>query len=170
MHPRLTMLALMCLALGDCTRQPSNEPGTVVPFEKQELADTIRSILTEVVSGVSTRRRLVIRDTDRWREFWSEVMARKQPRPDAPKVDFERNMVIAAAMGTRQTGGYAISIEDVSRGHGRITVTVLESSPGPDCSTIQAFTAPVVAVRVRRSDEPVTFVERTETHSCRQGR
>jgi hypothetical protein len=164
------MMALMCVALGDCTRQPSNEPSMAVPLEERVMADTIRPIITEVVSGVSTRRRLVIRDADHWREFWSEVMARQQPRPDAPTVDFDRNMVIAAAMGRRQTGGYAISIEDVSRGHGRLTVTVLESSPGPDCSTIQAYTAPVVAVRVRRSDEPVTFVERRETYSCEQGR
>ncbi|MGD2215554.1 MAG: protease complex subunit PrcB family protein, partial [Gemmatimonadales bacterium] len=102
---------------------------------------TIEPILTEATSGISSRRRSVIRTADEWNVFWDELTQNRDPKPEAPALDFSRHMVIAAGMGGRPTGGYAITIEEVKRSGGRVLVVVRETSPGRRCLTTQAFTA-----------------------------
>jgi len=127
---------------------------------------TSERVLSEVYSGIDQPRRLVIREADVWHEFWDEAMGQRTPVPSAPEIDFESQMIVAAAMGRRGTGGYSIDITDVSRAGNALTATVVETSPGPDCMLTQAFTAPVVAVSVPRTDGPVEYVERAETQAC----
>jgi hypothetical protein len=75
-------------------------------------------------------------------------------------------MVILATMGQKPTGGYLIDVIQVSRAGDTLKVTVRETSPGPACITIQAFTAPAVAVSVPRMSGPVVFLEEAATLSC----
>jgi hypothetical protein len=75
-------------------------------------------------------------------------------------------MVLIAAMGRRPTGGYGIVIESVHRADGKLFARVEAHSPGPTCFVTQALTAPVTAVRVARSDEPVEFLERSSVTEC----
>jgi hypothetical protein len=124
-------------------------------------------ILSEAVSGIDDRLREVIRDGEAWNAFWSAAMENRQPTPETPAVDFESEMVIVASMGRRGTGGYSIAIEDVTRdSEGDLTVVVRETAPGSNCFLIQAFTAPVTAVKVPRGEGEVTFLERTERTEC----
>jgi hypothetical protein len=117
-------------------------------------------------SGIEERQRLVIRDAARWREVWAAIVRNISPAPAAPDVDFSRQMIVLAAMGSRPTGGASITIVGVERAGGRLRVTVRETSPGRGCMTTQAFTAPLAAALVPRSDEPVDFVERSEVREC----
>jgi hypothetical protein len=119
-------------------------------------------ILVDQYSGILERRRAIIRDPDQWSRFWRE--ARGTNPADLPEVDFSREMVIVAAMGRRSTGGYRITIDSIARseaGDG-LRVVVREVSPGAHRMRSQALTAPIAAVRVARSDDVVTFEERTE--------
>ena len=50
----------------------------------------------------------------------------------SPEVDFKKEMVLAAFMGEQNTGGYAVEIKDAVEEKGKLLVTVLERSPGPD--------------------------------------
>ncbi len=123
-------------------------------------------LFTEVYSGIKDARRLVIRDAAGWAALWDAVVGARTPRPQPPAVDFNREMVIVAAMGQRGTGGYAISIDEVRREDDGLAVVVRETSPGSGCFLTQAFTAPVTAVRLPASDAPVRFIERKETQDC----
>lgn len=116
--------------------------------------------------GPEEPARLVFRSSGPWSEFWTALTRRAGLRPARPTVDFDREIVIAAAMGERSTGGYAISVRGVYESGGRIYVDVLETVPGPGCMLIQAVTSPLDLIRVWRTGAEVVFVESTEIQTC----
>lgn len=136
--------------------QPPEVPPRSAPLPMHEM-------FARQDSGIQQPRREVIRSAAQWQSIEEALGPR---RPAAP-IDFGHSMVILAAMGERSTGGHAITIEGVYRGGGRLWVVVREVTPGPDCMTIQVLTSPASAVSVPRMDEPVSFIERTETRDCR---
>jgi hypothetical protein len=129
-----------------------------VPFDQ---------IVFERFSGIDAHRRLVVQDAESWSRLWRQIAGNRTPQPPPPTADFSRDMLVVAAMGTRATGGYTISVAGVYRDQSRLFVVVREVSPSSDCMLIQAITAPVAVARVPRSVEPATFVEQQETLNCR---
>jgi len=108
----------------------------------------------------------VVRDSQAWSALWAQIVANHSPTPPVPSIDFSREMLIVAAMGTRNTGGYSIKVESVSGSSTELVATVTATSPGRSCMTTQALTAPVDIVRVPRSELPVRFVEQRSVNEC----
>lgn len=156
--------------LAACAKQDSTEPRSnadVVPANAVPIpAAEVDTLVQTVRSGVSERGRVVIRDQETFAAFWAQVHATQMPVPDAPTVDFETSMVIAAAMGGKPTGGFSITIEGIDRSGSDLYVTVVETSPGPTCFVTQAYTAPVVALRVPRVTGKVEFLEESRVDEC----
>ena len=74
-------------------------------------------------------------------------------------------MVLAAAMGNRNSGGFTIAIDRLSFGS-EVLVDVLATSPGRNCAVTASLTQPVDAVVVSRTDAPVRFQESATVHDC----
>lgn len=170
MRSLLLLLALSPFLTTACarTQTPTNgTPPLTVPEGATELTvEPVEEIANRFYSGVGDRRRVVIRTTEDWHALWAELTILQVPQPDPPGIDFDREMVIVATMGRQSTGGYLITIPTVHEHEGNLFVEVVEVSPGPDCMTTQALTAPATAVKVEARDQPVTFVERSEQQSC----
>jgi hypothetical protein len=114
-------------------------------------------------TGIGEARRLVIRDANGWAEFWSEL-----GMGDRPEVDFSRDLVVAVAAGQRPTGGHEIAVDRVSQADGELTISVVETTPSPNCVTTTALTQPVDVVVVPKvSARSWSFVERKEVRGCR---
>lgn len=94
----------------------------------------MQTLLAEQYSGIGARRRDVIRDRAQWAAFWREMRSggggggTNSAVP--PEVDFSRDMVVVAAMGTRGSGGHRVAIDSVTRSEGRLLIVVREVSPG----------------------------------------
>jgi len=119
-----------------------------------------------IYSGLSQRERLVVRDAESWAALWTRIVGSHRPAPPAPAVDFSKEMVVVASMGSRPTGGYTIYIDDLSVLRGTLVIPVREQSPGPRCGTTQAVTAPMALARLERSELPVRFVTRDAVRDC----
>ncbi len=114
-------------------------------------------------TGISESRRLVIRDANAWAEFWSELGVGE--RPD---VDFTRDLVVAVAAGQRPTGGHEIAVGQVAQNSGALTISVVETTPGPNCMTTASLTQPVDVVVVPNVNaKSWSFLERREVRGCR---
>jgi hypothetical protein len=114
-------------------------------------------------TGIGESRRLVIRDANTWAEFWSELGV-----GDRPDVDFSKNVVVAVAAGQRPTGGYEIAVDRVRQANGELTVEVVETAPGPNCTTTASLTQPVdVVVVAGLGSKNWSFVDRKEVRGCR---
>jgi hypothetical protein len=122
----------------------------------------LRRIGQRTRTGDGESRRLIIRDANAWAGFWSELGV-----GDRPAVDFTRDVVVAVAAGQRPTGGYEIAVDRVRQVNGELTVEVVETTPGPNCTTTTSLTQPVDVIVVPASTaRSWSFVERREVRGC----
>jgi protease stability complex PrcB-like protein len=120
---------------------------------------TLRSLGKGGFSGIKEARREVIKDKAAWEKLWTEHTKPTRNAAPAPEVDFAKEMVIAATMGTKRTGGYSVEIISAEPAGKKLKVTVKQASPPPGSMAIQALTAPFHFVAVSRSDLEVEFIE-----------
>jgi len=117
-------------------------------------------------SGIKDARRQVIRDSDTWKQVWSEIFSQQTPLPELPDIDFDNEMVVLAAIGTRPTGGYGVQVQDAFVGDdGTLFAGVVSSMPGKNCALSQIVTQPVDAAVADKAAN-VQFMERSTTANC----
>lgn len=85
-----------------------------------------------------------------------------------PKVDFEKNEVLAVFDGTHPTGGYAVSITQIADGDVR-TVAVTHVAPGKGCMTSEALTMPYEIVTVPKTALKLSHQDVASTTACSVG-
>lgn len=155
---RLTISVLLILA----TPFPSaaaKRPDVDVPFAV--IAEPEPGILADVYD-------LVIRDPDRWRQFWLQL----HPDTPVPLVDFETRMVVVVSMGTAPFSGIDILVPRVTRSQGPgirsllLTVHVTEVRPGKDCVIHEPYRTTYKLIETEASHD-VTFRRRNTYRSCR---
>jgi len=86
--------------------------------------------------------------------------------PSLPEVDFAQEMIVAAALGTRASGGYNVLLTRAIEDSTGVQVSVLETSPGANCATTLALTQPIDLGRLERRDGPVRFVVTQQVERC----
>jgi hypothetical protein len=116
-------------------------------------------------SGFERSARLVIRDSAAWRMAWDTVHIRSSPMP-LPAVDFSKEMIVVAALGLRNAGGYSIYVDSASESASGIEVVIRSVSPGKTCGVTAALTQPVDIARLPRREGAVRFAERSEVSEC----
>ncbi len=101
-------------------------------------------------SNIDSARQVVVRSSEEWTAFWKTHTFDKP----APRVDFDKEMVLGVFMGNRPTGGYSVTIGSVAERDGSLVVTYSETSPRPGAMTAQVLTFPyhIVAVAKRGGD------------------
>lgn len=152
------LLALAGAGLGACALDEVDVPPDAVQLESQVLLQQRDSY-----SSYKEPARLVIRDAKEWQQVWPQLA---DTGSAAPAVDFDRHMILVAAMGVRSSGGYSIVVDGVFENADGVYVRVQESAPGPRCIVGAALTMPVTVVTIPRRDGDVVWVERPRTRSC----
>ena len=161
---RTLIAGLLLLAVTAC--ETTTEPGVPDGAVQLTMEEVPQSVAQYLYSGIPDKRRLYIDNASDWSALWAEVTEPYMPPPPVPTIDFANEAVIVASMGMKSSGGYSILIEGVYEAENTLYVEVREISPGSNCVTTQALTAPVYAVRAPKRDFTVKFVERTETRMC----
>jgi len=72
-------------------------------------------------------------------------------------VDFNRDMIVAVLLGTRNTGGYKAQISDIRVTDWVVEVTYSEIPPQANQTVSQALTNPYVVSVIAQSPAPVVF-------------
>lgn len=133
-------------------------------------------LTAEVVSpyygGLAQPEHRVVESREDWEELWRELeprTSRKQgqnsPNP-LPEIDFQRSVLIIAAMGTRPNGGYSVEISSIVESSYRIVVTVSERLAGAKCPTTQAITHPIAIVTTAQTQKSFEFEFVRTTQQC----
>ena len=117
-------------------------------------------------SGISAPTRLVVRDTTTWRSTWQLINQPFIPQPPLPTIDFSREMVLLAGLGTEPSGGYELRIERATRDTSGIDVQLRRTTPAAGCPVTASLTQPIDLVRVPFSEQPVRFSETTQVTAC----
>lgn len=169
--PRLAVTLVLAALVAGCGSGPlgpgdDGETPEGVPVNASRVDWQTLEEVNTAHSDIEERRRTVIRTEADWIDFWEEMHGNVVPMPDAPSVDFDGQLVIAATMGQRRSGGYSIEVTDVFADDGTLYPVVRETSPGQGCAVTQALTAPATAVVVVASDVELEFVEESRTRDC----
>ncbi|MEN9626713.1 MAG: hypothetical protein RL557_1041 [archaeon] len=120
--------------------------------------DTIKQGTT---SSLDDRTFKVIKTDKELRKLWQDMF----PGVRVPHVDFGDNMVLAALMGEKSTGGYSIQITKIVNDDD-VEVTVKETSPDSDCIVTQATTQPYHLIVMKKSSKDVDFNIKKVTMNC----
>lgn len=156
--------ALLCLGATECRNEGDLGEETDVAFETLDY--TTGSPVKGTASGVTSKQLVVVRDIDAFTGLWMDHAAGLSPQPTQPTVEFGTDMVIAAFMGSRSTGGYVITVEDVRENDEFIIVEIEMETPGSGCDVTDGVTQPHHMVVLPDSDKPVQFSETTVDSTC----
>ena len=119
----------------------------------------IRSLKKGAFSGIREAKEEFVKSADAWEKLWKQHSSAVGQSEKIPAVDFSKEVVVVATMGTKRTGGYSIEIVGAEAKDKTLKISVKKSSPPPDAMTIQALTAPFHFVAVPKSNLKPEFVE-----------
>ena len=111
-------------------------------------------------SGVRERKFLVIKTEPEWKAVWQSHGQPLIPVKELPRVDFDKEMIVAVFLGEKPTGGYKVEITamEEDQGKGQLRVVTREGKPPVGSIATQALTQPYHVVRVKKSDLTTTFI------------
>lgn len=138
-------------------RSPTTLEDAVVPFE---------TVVSASVSGFASSERRVVHTAGEWADVWRTIHAGQSPGPPPPALDFDREMALLAAAGTRSNGCFAIEFTQARMVRGILVLDVTETVPGQGCSCVEIVTQPLHVVRIVRLQAPEVFVERRRQLAC----
>ena len=159
LSPRFLIALLSASLLAACGVPVGAQEVTATPLAEAD------SFLTS--SGVTTRLRTTVSDTEAWSTLWERLTRGDASLPALPAVDFNRETLIVAAKGTCPAGICSIQITGVYEKDGNLYAVVRETSPSKKgCVLPQILTYPLAIVRVDAVGMPVIFVEKQATTNC----
>ena len=92
----------------------------------------IETLVTTKQSEITAQRDELISDSGRWAAFWIEAGFTDRP---LPSVDFSREMVIVAALGTQADSCKSIAVASVTSDAARIVIHVEEQRLPASCTS-----------------------------------
>jgi len=153
---RLYTQILLAFAAAGCSAS-LNEPRPGTRLDVRRLAPDAATFT--YVSGLTQSERLVVRDVNAWSNVWTSISAKVTPAPPAPTIDFATRMVVVAALGQRNSGGYTIRVDSAMTTTDGLTVWTSTIDPGSGCLTTAALTQPVDVASLPRIDGAVRFID-----------
>ena len=156
-YRRFLLAVTVAALLMACDDSPTAPDGGPISFE---------TVVATSSSGFETPERDVIRNDDQWARVWDLLHARSGSVPARPEVDFGRQMLVLAAMGTQSNGCYQIEVTAIDLRQGRLAVEVVERQPGATCVCTQALTQPVHVVALDRVGLDAGFDVTGQPLSC----
>lgn len=166
----LVLLAAGCLEAdneGDAPETPG--PGTDdgdAPEPQGPAAVALRTLDEGDHSGYENPGRLVFTDNETWGAFWDEHRGPVIAGPDAalstpPEVDFSKERVLAAMMGQKGSGCYAIRAANATTDGGVTTIEITSHTPPPGMACTAVVTHPYHIVALPADGTTLSFEERT---------
>jgi hypothetical protein len=162
MKRALLLLVLMLAACNDGYESPtapddsdSNPPGSGQPV-------AFSLVYADLYSGVRAPRQEVVVQPARWQAVWDEIMSDgRSPKPPIPSVDFDRNVLIVAALGESPDACKNIDVESVRLSGDILQVAIKEVRSPMSCSCPPVVVEPVRVVAVPRLTTKVAFTRRS---------
>ena len=104
----------------------------------------------------------VVRDQSELEAFWTRLQELRGQSPAPPVVAWSSVFALFVLLGTRATGGYRVSIEQVALNGNDVRVCALELTPPAEAATTQALTAPYQMATVPKFNGTAELSMRSE--------
>lgn len=132
--------------------------------ERVDMEISFQTIEKGFNNDINERQTRVIKTTEEWRDLWTEMFS--SIRMPTRVVDFDNKMLIAAIQGQKLTGGYNVEIDKIEDLGDKINVNIVETEPGSNCITTQAFTSPYHIVELDKTSKKIEFSYSRNVVNC----
>lgn len=120
---------------------------------------TLETIAKGDYCGASLPKKLVVENKSEWVNLWNLVYSRINPKPQLPKINFNKYRILAVFRGTQSSGGYAINIDSIIEGNNCLKVLVSESNPNSGGYYTMALTQPYHIAKIQKTDKKVKYAD-----------
>lgn len=144
-------LAVVLLLIGSCKSKIASTPEE--NFGKQSYYSVM---LDGTQSNIADQQVRVITNQDDLIKIYRAINSTRKPGHEIPNIDWNKNTVIAAFTGTRNTGGYAIEVFQVINEQGSLYFKFNETAPDATTLTSQVITTPFKIILVPHHDKKIT--------------
>lgn len=126
--------------------------GLLMSFQSGQPAVT--TIASDGMSNVEQATHMVARNQTEWAALWKAHAGETKP---APKVDFEKSMVVAVFLGSRPSAGYSVQITGTRPQEKALVVEFEEKRPGRGDITAQVLTSPATIASIPKFAGEIRF-------------
>ena len=135
--------------------KPVAAPGT----DAEAAASILRKVPLEAGGGPAAPAQRLVKDAKEWAGLWDQVTAHRTPASKPPSVDFSKEMVAFAGLGSKPSGGWSIEIVGAREEEGKLRIFYAEKGPAEGAAATAVMTSPWHAVVLARSDLPVEWTK-----------
>ena len=123
--------------------------------------DTIpfQLIAQEVYGGKSDSSFEVIEDSNSLEEVYALLSKSISPSLEVPKINFDRQIVIALFLGEKTSGGHSIIVEYVANSKDSISVNYKIKTPNKGEAVTFAMTQPYCIIKIPKTSKKIIFKE-----------
>ena len=89
--------------------------------------------------------------------LWLNIFKASEVEVSLENVDFSKETVFAVFQGQQSTGGYEVTITNISENNNQVRVDVKATSPLPDAVVTSSFTQPYNIVKTKKITKPASF-------------
>ncbi|XLZ68874.1 hypothetical protein ABT364_20325 [Massilia sp. SR12] len=125
----------------------------------KEGAVAYKQLAQNQYSGVYDAQNLVLRDAASLQKFWSTFYRNQTSVPPVPTLDFNRQMVIAVAVGAYSNGCNALVIDKVAVSGETLLVNYHVTQAAGDVACTTSITYPAAMLVLDRIDGKVDFIK-----------
>jgi len=110
-----------------------------------------------MTSGFMAPQEMFVSSLKDWIDTWMMREGSAAKKRAHPAMDFDRDVVLVAALGMKPTGGYSIEITRIVKTKTDIQVFVKRTAPAEGSKPGGGPTSPFVLARMKKPTLPVTF-------------
>jgi hypothetical protein len=119
---------------------------------------SFRTVDKHLTSGFQVPLEKFVTTEKEWVELWAERQEPQAPKRPHPAVDFDKEVVVVAALGAKPGAGYTVEISRIVKTKDEIRIYLRKTAPAEALKTGQP-TSPCVLVRMAKPDRFVRFLD-----------
>lgn len=110
---------------------------------------------------IETQWSRTIGSQEEWESFFNQSLTYMTflvgQSPIAPALDFEQHQIVTGGMGVQNTGGYLLSVNQVSELENEIIIHTLMIRPSANCLVPLAISYPSTTILIEKTNKPIRF-------------
>jgi protease stability complex PrcB-like protein len=107
--------------------------------------------------GMVDSKFMVINDETSLNDIYNRISKDRTPKLDTPKINFNRETVIALFLGEKNSGGYSITVEQIMNLNDKVNVVYRITSPKAGEMVTSVMTQPYCIIKIPKTSKEIVF-------------
>jgi len=143
------LYTLYCLLfIFGCKSAKYNVQNTKMSFTK---------LISDSYGGYHKQQFLLVKNNETLTKIYNQVNLFKKPGFTKPKIDFDKNIVIALFLGEKKYGGYSISVNSIAKTTTDLIIYYKINKPNQNGLKTMAINNPFYFCITKKTDKKVIF-------------